>query len=109
MYDDRVGGGFPKVTEGCSASSCTSGSPPPPTPAAPASLTFSGIGNYPPVKPVAPKALTKAQQLAKALKACRKSKSKARRHTCEAQARKKYGKKAKRSARVGSADRRTQK
>jgi DNA-binding beta-propeller fold protein YncE len=46
------------------------------------------------------KPLTRAQKLAKALKACKKDKSKKKRHTCEVQARKRYGpvKKAKKSA-----------
>ncbi|MGD0455130.1 MAG: hypothetical protein ABSB69_16195 [Solirubrobacteraceae bacterium] len=38
-----------------------------------------------------PKVLTKAQKLAKALKACKKDKSKSKRDKCEKQARKKYG------------------
>jgi hypothetical protein len=38
-----------------------------------------------------PKPLTRAQKLAKALKACKKDKSKSKRTACEKQARKKYG------------------
>jgi hypothetical protein len=38
-----------------------------------------------------PKQLTRAQKLAKALKACKKDKSKSKRTACEKQARKKYG------------------
>jgi hypothetical protein len=61
---------------------------------APASSTFIGPGNPAvPAKSVAP---TKAQQLAAALKACRK-KAKKKHAACEAQARKKYGAKAKKS------------
>jgi hypothetical protein len=65
---------------------------------APASATFTGAGN--PVPPPAAKVKppTRAQQLAKALKACRKDKSKAKRSSCEKQARKKYGAKAKAKA-----------
>jgi len=37
------------------------------------------------------KALTRAQKLAKALKACHKDKNKAKRASCEKSARKKYG------------------
>ncbi len=60
----------------------------------PSSATFSGQGNIasPPGAP--PKAkLTRAQQLAKALKSCRSKykKQKKRRVSCEAQARKRYG------------------
>jgi hypothetical protein len=65
---------------------------------APASATFSGAGNLAPLS-VTPKAsakpLTRAQELAKALKACRKDKSKAKRSSCEKQARKRYGPKPK--------------
>ncbi|HEV3163666.1 MAG TPA: hypothetical protein VGZ22_06470, partial [Isosphaeraceae bacterium] len=39
-----------------------------------------------------PKPLTRAQQLAKALKACKKNKSKAKGAKCEREARKRYGK-----------------
>jgi hypothetical protein len=48
------------------------------------------------IKPATPK-LTRAQRLAKALKACRKIKKKNKRHACEKQARKKYASKAKKS------------
>jgi hypothetical protein len=60
----------------------------------PASATFVGAGNPSPV-PAAPapkaKPLTRAQKLAKALKTCRKDKSKSKRISCEKQARKRYG------------------
>ena len=62
---------------------------------APASETFSGNGNLTQAPPSAPKAkakpLTRAQKLAKALKACHRKKPKKRRSSCERQARKKYG------------------
>ena len=45
-----------------------------------------------------PKPLTRAQKLAKALKACKKDKNKKKRVACEKQARKKYGKSAKKSS-----------
>lgn len=96
----------------CSAASpCPQ--PPPPTPPAcagdacqnpvsppndltPGSLTFHGPGNVkalPPKPAVKAKArpLTRAQKLAKAVRACKKAKSKPRRATCETQARRKYG------------------
>jgi DNA-binding beta-propeller fold protein YncE len=57
----------------------------------PGSASFSGAGNLPPPAPSIKKPLTKAQKLAKALKACRKDKQKAKRVSCERQARKKYG------------------
>ncbi len=63
----------------------------------PSSLTFSGLGNLTPptpVSPVKPKTLTKAQLLAKALKACRKKHKPHKRLACEKQARKRYSSKS---------------
>jgi hypothetical protein len=59
---------------------------------APASATFTGAGNPtpPPVKPAA-KPLTRAQKLARALKACRTKHNKHKRTVCEKQARHTYG------------------
>jgi hypothetical protein len=59
----------------------------------PASATLSGSGNIQAqgVLPIKVTKLTRAQQLAKALKACRKLKRKNRRLACERSARKKYG------------------
>ena len=57
---------------------------------APASSTFSGAGNIVPFGKVPPKPLTRAQKLAKALKACQK-KPKKRRAGCQRQARRAYG------------------
>jgi hypothetical protein len=67
---------------------------------APASATFTGLGNLAPepAKPPAkPKPLTQKQKLAKALSTCRAKykHSKARRTTCERKARKAYATKAK--------------
>jgi hypothetical protein len=66
----------------------TAPSPQPGIFGAPSSSTFSGPSNLSPVPP-----LTKAQQLAKALSACRGNykRSKKRRAACERQARKRYG------------------
>ena len=60
---------------------------------APASATFEGLGNTPAppsAKPVVKKALTRAQKLAAALKACKK-RPKSKRASCRKQARSKYG------------------
>jgi hypothetical protein len=73
----------------------------PPTPqpttfGATSSETFSGAGNVvqpPAPSDVAPRSLTRAQKLAAALKACRKSRQ-AKRRSCESRARKRYGAKA---------------
>jgi hypothetical protein len=72
---------------------------------APSSETFSGAGNVVPTTAppaVKPKSLTRAQKLAKALKACGK-RSKKRRAACERQARRAYGSaaRAKRSRKGG--------
>jgi hypothetical protein len=67
----------------------------------PPSATFEGAGNVLPPAPAAkPKLLTPKQKLASALKACAKKKQKARRRSCQVQARKRYGAK---SSRRGSA------
>jgi hypothetical protein len=70
---------------------------------APASATFSGAGNITQPGPgtgVKARSLTRAQQLAQALRACRKKKEKARRRVCEAQARGRYAaKRARRASR----------
>jgi hypothetical protein len=63
---------------------------------APASATFAGRGNVlgsPSIGVVRPRSLTRAQKLARALKACRK-KPKKRRGVCERQVRKRYAAKA---------------
>ena len=83
--------------------------PPPPADETPASLTFSGAGNTlsgpapSTVKPPPTAAQLRAKALAKALKACKKDRSKKKRAACETQARKKYApaqkaKKAKKSS-----------
>jgi DNA-binding beta-propeller fold protein YncE len=82
------------------ASEASCKAPPSPQPeifGAPASATFSGAGNITPPPPVAKssaiklKALTRAQKLAAALKACRKQHGRNRRAACEKRARSKYG------------------
>lgn len=64
---------------------------------APASASFSGPGNPPPPPPVKPKPPTRHELLLKALASCHKrfSHSKAKRSSCERQARHKYGSVAK--------------
>lgn len=71
--------------------------------APPASSTFSGPGNLAKQevssaltsKPASSKPPSRAQKLTKALKACRKLKSRHKRQVCEASARKRYGAKGK--------------
>ncbi|HUA74310.1 MAG TPA: hypothetical protein VL988_06085 [Solirubrobacteraceae bacterium] len=78
--------------------SCRAASPPQPLIfGPPPSATFNGAGNAPPpaaaTKPASKPASkpTRAQQLAKALSACRKKHNRAKRVSCEKQARKRYG------------------
>ena len=99
---------------GCSeAETCRPAAPPQPIAGGPGgSATFSGPGNATPpaakqqVKDVKAntkaktKPLTRAQKLAKALKACKKLHSKKKRKACEAQAKKRYGAKAKKSGKA---------
>ena len=80
--------------------------------ASPASTTSSGSGNLAQQQvlsvkvavtpPPPPKPLTRAQQLAKALKACKSDKKKSKRVACESRARKKYGPKTAAKAKKSS-------
>ncbi len=99
IYDARIDGGFPgpPVPAACQETCQGSLTPPPPLLSA-GSTTFSGPGNAPPPTPAPaatpkPKPLTRAQKLAKALKACKK-RPKRQRAACVKQAQKKYGVKA---------------
>jgi hypothetical protein len=94
-----------------SGESCRPGSSPQPTgPGALGSAAFSGAGNLAspaqsgvlPSITVKPKPPTRAQKLAKALKACRKDKRKSKRAACEKLARKRYGAKPKPEAKKKS-------
>ena len=96
VYDLRVGARRPVSAPACSGTGCQGVPAPPPTFATPPSATFNGVGNFPPpaeaVQPAAKpkvKRLTRAQQLAKALKVCHKKG--AERTSCEATARRRYG------------------
>jgi hypothetical protein len=93
LYDARVGGGFTSSVDPCAATGCPGAAPEPPSFPSPASATSSGIGNFTPQSLSRPRAKTptRAQLLAKALKACHAKKSKQLRVTCERQARKRYG------------------
>lgn len=97
IYDARVDGGIaaqnPSPQVGCTEEGCLDTAVPSPVFAVPSSTTFVGIGNLAPAPKGDPKPLTRAQQLARALKTCRKQ-SKRRRVTCEIRARKRYGKRS---------------
>jgi hypothetical protein len=110
VYDARLQGGFPPCTAGnpnpSPGSSSCSPATSTPNPQAPAPSPYTaGLGlaafSLPPLPAdtshpaSAVKLLTRAQKLAKALKACKKDKSKSKRTKCEKEARKKYGTKSK--------------
>jgi hypothetical protein len=107
FYDARVDGGFPSpaVAPACGGDACQSSPSAPPVFGVPSSAVFAGGGNLPPVVsvPVAvvKRALTRAQKLALALKACARE-SRRRRAVCVVRARRSYG----RSARAVKSDRR---
>ena len=96
LYDARESGGFPApaLTSGCTGETCRGAAGATPQLASPASAGQLAGGNVasppPPVSKPAGKPLTRAQKLAKALKACKK-KPKRLRLSCERQARKSYG------------------
>jgi hypothetical protein len=101
IYDARIGGGFPPPTPepSCSGEACQGGASPPPVFGASGTSSLTAGGNvtpgstsFPTPPESKPKLLTRAQKLAKALKQCKKDKSKKTRLACQKQAKKKYGK-----------------
>jgi hypothetical protein len=110
IYDAHVcSPGAPCVSSPVSPPACTTGdsckaapSPQPSVFGAPPSATFAGIGNVTESSAgaVRPRSLTRAQKLRRALRACRKKRSRHRRIVCKRRARKLYGvKKATRGSR----------
>jgi streptogramin lyase len=91
-----------KLTTSCTDAGCQGAPPAPSTFATPSSVTFAGAGNFPPPPPqtVIRKTSTRAQLLARALKACRAERRHRRRARCEAAARKRYGPARKNARRV---------
>jgi hypothetical protein len=91
IYDARVDGGFPApAPTACSGISCQPAPGGAPATAAIGSATFAGSGN------VAPRG-SNARKLSKALKACRKKKSKTARKRCESEAKQRFGSRASKS------------
>lgn len=96
LYDARVGGGFPETSTGCTGGGCQVTLQASPAFSAPASTTFTGIGNFPPAPQTQPThhktvAELRAESLKKALKACSKKHKKHARAVCERKARRRYG------------------
>jgi hypothetical protein len=89
----------PPSSQACAGTGCQGVPPTPPIFATPSSATFNGAGNLARLAPapaVKPKAPTRAQKLARALRACHSKRGK-KRTACESQARRKYGPVKKRS------------
>jgi hypothetical protein len=92
IYDVRVGALPELIPPVCTGSGCQGVPAAPPIFATPSSATFNGVGNFPPPFPPPPPGSreTRAQRLAKALKACRKDRAKRKRMVCERTARKRF-------------------
>jgi len=103
VYDARVEGGIaaqnPSPIVDCTEEGCLDPTVSSPVFATPSSATLVGAGNLAAASEAKPKPLTRAQQLARALKTCRKQ-SRKNRVLCEARARKRYGKRATKAAHV---------
>jgi hypothetical protein len=102
LYDAREDGGVVHPPElACTGTGCQGLPGAQPIFATPATQTFNGEGNFEapagggraPNPPVKPKALTNAQKLANALKACQRQPKK-KQAKCEAEARKRYAARA---------------
>jgi DNA-binding beta-propeller fold protein YncE len=95
LFDARVGGVQVPAAQACSGTGCQGVPSAPPIFATPSSETFAGVGNFPPPSGTVVKAkskpLTRAQKLARALRACRAGHTKHRRTACETKARRRYG------------------
>jgi hypothetical protein len=93
IYNARIEGGFPApvAPAACLGDACQGSLSAPPSLPFANTTTAEGGNLAPPVSKPAVKPLTRAQKLAKALKACRAKHNRHQRAICEAQARRKYG------------------
>ncbi len=100
LYDAREDGGFPApaLAPGCIGEACRGPAGATPQVQLPESTNQAGGDNLPPIAETQPaatkpkaKPLTRAQQLAKARKACKSIRNKKKRASCEAAARKRHG------------------
>lgn len=92
VYDARVGGGFlaAALPAPCPPEDCHGQPQTAPAVVAPASVSFAGHGNLTPPAVKAKPRLSRAQKLARALRACRK-KPKRQRKRCQLEARRRFG------------------
>jgi hypothetical protein len=92
VYDARVDGGFLRPTTAeCSDEGCLPGATPSTADVVPGSASVTGPGNLAPAVAKAPAtSKTRSQQLAKALRECRRKHSRAARHGCETRVRKRF-------------------
>jgi hypothetical protein len=105
VYDARSGGGFPPApppVAGCSSEGeCRSALSTPPVFGTPSSATFAGSGNLTPrASSIGAKPLTRAQKLARALKACKRQPRK-RRALCLKNAKRRFAAKSQATTRHG--------
>ncbi len=92
VYDARTDGGFPPPAPmaPCAGDSCQGAAPMQPALSTPGTATSLPLGQPTPPAPVVTPRLTAAQELAKALKACRAKHNRRQRTRCERAARKKH-------------------
>jgi hypothetical protein len=94
LYDARESGGFPAPpSTACSGTGCQGIPPAQPSFATPASVTLTGVGNFPAPRSLKSKPTpkpTRAQRLAGAIRACGR-RAKRERAACRARARKRFG------------------
>lgn len=104
LYDARVNGGFFQSSLSCAGSGCQGVPPAPPIFATPASVTFTGLGDFAHTEPVTVKAksLARRQRLARALKSCHRERTRIKRLRCEVAARRQYGVKSTKPAKAGN-------
>jgi hypothetical protein len=93
LYDARVEGALPVAAPACTGTGCQGVPAPPPIFATPASVTFSGVGNFPPSAPPPP-----PKTIKKTVK-CSKGKTRNEKGKC-VKAKKKKKMKAKKSAHI---------
>ncbi len=104
VYDARVGGGLaePPPLMPCQGGACREPLNPQPSFSAPASASFTGIGN---LVPASPAKATREQLLSRALARCKKLRSRKRRAACTEWARRSYARKARQAGRGSKPER----